>query len=249
LTEEIRAEYRRFVHASKRYEEAGDTGYAESAAKLAEDRRAKYIKRTKIDPATGEKITNKAAKAARLKSVKCGYCSERGHTRRTCETVKRDFQVFVAATKGLRERELVAMREVGAGVGSLVPVRHWNGSKEVSYVAAIGWAALDAHRTSLRISYVPAKRLDLIAQPWSHTWMGATSLARAVNDSPDACSLVDKIEPPAGWLEGDDLTLNDAFPSKGTKDAISRPWSYRYPPDDFIDIIIELGLQEHYQIS
>ena len=56
----------------------------------AEEARKAYLKRTKIDLATGKKVTNKAAKAERMKNVKCGYCGERGHTRRSCPAVMED---------------------------------------------------------------------------------------------------------------------------------------------------------------
>ena len=55
--------------------------------------RQQYIKRTKIDLATGETVSNKEAKAARMKKVQCGYCGQRGHTRRTCKLIKHDKQV------------------------------------------------------------------------------------------------------------------------------------------------------------
>ena len=44
-----------------------------------------------LDFATGEKVTNKAAKAERMRNVKCGYCGEHGHTRRVCPAVKNDY--------------------------------------------------------------------------------------------------------------------------------------------------------------
>ena len=65
--------------------EAGNENDAQYYDDRAEHQRQLYLKRTKIDLATGEKVSNMASKAARMKNVTCGYCAERGHTRRICQ--------------------------------------------------------------------------------------------------------------------------------------------------------------------
>ena len=60
--------------------EAKNDGFSDDDRIAA--RRAEYVKRTGLDPDTGKKVKRKDAKAMRMKNVKCGYCGERGHTRR-----------------------------------------------------------------------------------------------------------------------------------------------------------------------
>ena len=91
----------------------------------AEESRKSYLKRTKIDLATGKKVTNKAAKAERMKNVKCGYCAERGHTRRVCTAVKQDYEVFKALSKKYRQAAYAKLQELNVNIGSMVFTRRW----------------------------------------------------------------------------------------------------------------------------
>ena len=97
LTEEIEDQYHGAAAMVEKERAAGnDTTWYEERA---EHRRQQYMKRTKIDLATGEKVKNKTAKAERMKNVTCGYCQTTGHTRRICEVVKRDKLVFIEESK------------------------------------------------------------------------------------------------------------------------------------------------------
>ena len=102
----------------------------------AEEFRKKYLKRTKIDLATGEKVTNKRAKAERMRNVTCGYCGEKGHTRRVCPTVKQDYEVYKVLTKKYRQDAYDKLREMNVNIGSMVFTRRWsNGAyKNVLYL-------------------------------------------------------------------------------------------------------------------
>ncbi|MEL0098231.1 MAG: hypothetical protein VW907_01595, partial [Opitutae bacterium] len=67
----------------KRSKEDGDMERARQYGEI-------YTKRTGCDPDTGASIAKtkeqkKQAKAARMQNIRCSYCTERGHTRRTCE--------------------------------------------------------------------------------------------------------------------------------------------------------------------
>ena len=90
LSAQIKNQYLGNIAMAQREREQGNENDAKWYEQRAEEKRQQYIKRTKIDLATGEKVTNKAAKAERMKNVTCGYCGERGHTRRVCAVVKRD---------------------------------------------------------------------------------------------------------------------------------------------------------------
>ena len=123
------------------------------------------MKRTKIDLATGEKVSNKAAKAARMKKVTCGYCGQRGHTRRTCEKIKSDKQVFVeqhAACVSL----LLRRRERSASVltlscrldcGATVDGKYGN-HITLRYIKSIDWILGHATRPNLTVKHVDARK-------------------------------------------------------------------------------------------
>ena len=114
----------------------------------AEEFRKKYLKRTKIDLATGEKVTNKAAKAERMKNVKCGYCGERGHTRRVCPAVKDDYKVYKVLSKKYRQAAYDKLRELNVNIGSMVFNRRWqNGEYQnhIYLVTAFDMSNVDYH--------------------------------------------------------------------------------------------------------
>ena len=90
LSRQIEERYHGDVRAAAAERKKGNESDAEYYDTRAEKYRQQYIKRTKFDLATGEKVSNKAAKAARMKKVTWGYCGQRGHTRRTCDLVKLD---------------------------------------------------------------------------------------------------------------------------------------------------------------
>ena len=114
----------------------------------AEEFRKKYLKRTKIDLATGEKVTNKRAKAERMRNVKCGYCGELGHTRRVCPAVKEDYEVYKVLSKKYRQAAYDKLRELNVNIGSMVFNRRWqNGEYQncIYLVTAFDMSAVDYH--------------------------------------------------------------------------------------------------------
>lgn len=98
--------------------------------------REEYIKYTKIDLATGKKVTNKAAKALRMKKVRCSYCAMRGHTRRTCKNLKNDYAIFKARTDIARQRWYEKLVESGVGIGSLLMTTEYGYNDNGEWVCA-----------------------------------------------------------------------------------------------------------------
>ena len=68
LTERIALQYTGHINNAKQSRADGKISDAEWYDSRAELKRQEYLKRTKIDLATGEKVTNKAAKAARKRA-------------------------------------------------------------------------------------------------------------------------------------------------------------------------------------
>ena len=268
LTQAIERHYIGHTNNAKESREAGKIADAEWYEGRAELKRQEYLKRTKIDLATGEKVTNKAAKAARMKKVECGYCGQRGHTRRTCPAVKVDKQVFVEESRRVRIAALEAARETGIGLGSMVPIRspgYENGEWRrdiltLRYVKSIEWDSCCAYRPSLTVKHVDARKLGV---PNQSPYTSQDQIARLVQANGTAMryadaegqdlpvsSLVPTLDPPKGWLQPTEQSLAEAikrqFPTSGTKHAKQRNYDYAYPSGITREIIKDLGLTEHF---
>jgi len=230
-----------------------------------------YLKRTKIDLATGEKVSNKVAKAERMKNVTCGYCKERGHTRRVCQHAKRDKQVFVEETARTRIAALESARDLGIGVGSILPVRSTGYDKDgewrsdlltLRYVKSVAWDDCHANNPRLSVTHVDARKLGVADQ---HRYTSRDRLQSLVQANDRALrhadaegqdlpvsSLIPTLDPPKGWLQPSEQSLTEtikrAFPTTGNEYQKSRKHDYSYPSGVTRDVIRHLGLQEHYEM-
>ena len=155
LTESILSDYQMWATSVKKHIAEGNKVQAEYHQGRAEHFRTMYMKRTKIDPATGEKVKNKVAKAERMKNMTCGYCGVTGHTRRTCQNVKNDYAIYAERTRQVREQWYEQFKALGVGPGTMVIAKR-NGfnPKTDEYgpitvtglITGIEWAIVDAHR-------------------------------------------------------------------------------------------------------
>ena len=269
LTERIKNEYEGAISMANKERERGNEHDAEWYDSRAEKKRQEYIKRTKIDLATGEKVTNKAAKAERMKKVQCGYCGQRGHTRRTCPAVKVDKQVFVEETRRARIAAFEKAANMGIGMGSMLPIRSTgydtNGEWRrdiltMRYVKSIEWDSCHANRPNLTVKHVDARKLGSSEQ---HRWTSQDQLEKLIQANNTALryadaegqdlppsSLIPTLDPPKGWLQPTEqslaLAIKQTFPTTGTKHAKQRAWDYAYPSGTIKEIIKDLGLTEHY---
>ena len=237
--------------------------------RVAERYRLEYMKRTKIDPATGEKVKNKTAKAERMKNVTCGYCRDTGHTRRTCEVVKRDKLVYIEESRRVRVGVLEAARETGIGVGSMIPIRtngynnagEWGTHTSLRYVKGVDWNVVTAGRAGLWVYHIIAGKLGAANQSrWTsrdkilnlrENFNEACSYAELQNQAEPTASLIPSLDPPDGWLECEPSTIDVAnqFPTKGNRHQKMRGHDYRWPSGVTAEVIRDLGLEEHYEIS
>ena len=269
LTEQISDKYTGNVRAAAKEREAGNENDAAWYDERAEVYRQQYIKRTKIDLATGEKVTNKAAKAERMKKVTCGYCKQRGHTRRTCQAVKIDKQIFVEETRRMRIAALESARDVGIGVGSMIPIRssgydsdgQWRSDiLTMRYVQSALWDECHANRPTLIVKHIDARKLGAANQSPFTSRDNITKLVQANDtalryaaaegqDLPPS-SLVPTLDPPKGWLQPTEqsleIAIKQAFPTTGNEYAKSRNYESAYPSGITKEIIKDLGLTEHF---
>ena len=246
-----------------------DEAHPDHYLQQAERYRLVYMRRTKIDPATGEKVKNKTAKAERMKKVTCGYCSQRGHTRRVCETVKRDKVVFIEESRRVRAGVLADARETGIGVGSMIPIRtrgynadnEWGTHTTLRYVKSVDWDSVTANRVGLWVYHVDARKLGAANQGrWTsrdkivslrENFNEACNHAELQNHSEPTASLIPSLDPAAGWLDCEPSTIDVAsqFPTKGNKHQKMRGHDYRWPSGVTAEVIRDLGLEEHYEVS
>ncbi len=269
LTAQIKSQYEGNMLAATAASEKGLEDNAEWHTDRAEHYRQQYLKRTKIDLATGEKVSNKASKAARMKNVTCGYCKQRGHTRRTCQAVKVDKQIFVEETRRMRIAALESARKTGIGIGSLIPIRstgydsdgQWRSDiLTMRYIQSALWDACHANRPALIVKHIDARKLGAANQS-PHTsrdqitklvQANDTALRYAAAEGQDlpVSSLVPTLDPPKGWLQPTEQSLEkaikQAFPTTGNEYAKQRAFDYGYPSGTIKEIIKDLGLTEHY---
>ena len=269
LTEEIKGNYDGNSRMAAKERAAGNENDARWYDERAERFRQQYLKRTKIDLATGEKVTNKASKAARMKNVTCGYCHKTGHTRRTCKAVKMDKQVFVEETRRARIAALETARETGIGLGSMIPIRssgydidgEWRSDMlTLRYIKSISWDTCTSSARFLAAYHIEARK---IAAPNQARWTSCDQITKLVqvhdaalryaaaeNEPAPMSSLVPTLDPPKGWLQPTEQSLTKAikreFPTTGTKYNKQRGYDYAYPSGVTKDVIRDLGLTEHY---
>ena len=267
LSERIKNEYEGAISMSNQERERGNENDAKWYAERAEGKRQQYIKRTKIDLATGEKVTNKAAKAERMKNVTCGYCGERGHTRRVCAVVKRDKQVFIEESRRARVAAFEHAVNLGIGVGSMVPIRStaWRGEEygtftNLRYIKRIDWDTCDSNRPKLFAYHMDARKLGAHEQSANTSRDSLDNLLKGLGEArdhalredqkPPMASLIPTLDKPDGWLEPTEqsmkASLQREFPTTGNEYNKARNWGYRYPEGETIEVIKDLGLQEHY---
>jgi hypothetical protein len=229
-----------------------------------------YIKRTGFDPATDKPVQRKVAKSKRLKNTYCGYCGERGHTRRTCKHLKNDKKVYIQLSKQWREKELAAARAHGIGIGSLVPFREYGYHRgeyghytELRFVRAYRWQYCAYGRNKLsvlhcKVTEVPHFDLHSLVGPVctpQRMMEGYEQVCKEAefhgSSAPDI-SLVSNIKPPKGWLDCEDeeskeVIFRDTFPSTGR--AKRRKSMFAFPDWDVVDAIKKLGLEKEYGVT
>jgi hypothetical protein len=269
LSERIKSQYESHTAGAKESREQGNENDAKWYEQRAEEKRQQYIKRTKIDLATGEKVTNKAAKAERMKNVTCVYCDERGHTRRVCAVVKRDKQVFIEESRRARVAAFEHAANTGIGVGSMLPIRStgWNADQEygtytqLRYIKSVDWDTCDSNRPKLFVHHIDARKLGSADQSRHTSRDSIDNLQKAFGEArshalteeqkPPMASLIPDLEVPAGWLQPTEqsmkASLQREFPTTGNEYNKARNWGYRYPEGNTIEVIKDLGLQEHYE--
>ena len=106
----------------KRFEEYKTEGYDRDAYTLAEQ----IGTRTGINPLSGKKVNQRSNRRCSYCKYKFGnHCPEgRGHTRRTCEVLKKDKKDIERQNVEYRKTVLDNLKDLGIGVGALSALVH-----------------------------------------------------------------------------------------------------------------------------
>jgi len=194
-----------------------------------------YLKRTKIDLATGQKVTAKVAKAERMKNVTCGYCSRKGHTRRVCQNVKNDYAIYTERTRQARAEWYEKFKALGVGIGTMV-ITERNGFNRktdqygpitiTGLITGIEWETIDAHRDGSPLQV--RTNAELRGERWVRNGIGDLSLHQLDPESPYAHSKLTVLPSgkvpamPENWLS-DIKPIKEVFSTKA-----ERTWEYSY---------------------
>ena len=186
---------------------------------------AQELEKRGIDPKTGKKMTvaQRTKRGAGRAAMRCGYCREVGHTRRSCQNLKNDYEVYKHLSRQYRTEFLVALREVGVGVGSLmlhrqygyIPLTREYGYQQMpSMIVGIRWEGVDAHARDEHVFatryLLPDRHGALEALPRSLTYV---KNLQSTGDVKTTCA--ERLDPPDGWVEYREVKpLKQVFDSK-----------------------------------
>lgn len=237
----IKERYKLYVERIESADEGTVKDYWVSEAQKV---REEYIEYTKIDLATGKKVTNKAAKALRMKKVRCSYCATRGHTRRTCQNLKNDYTIFKIRTDAARQRWYEKLVEAQVGIGSLLLVSRGGYNDDGKWITAkvanvlIGYDVASVHAHCTDGGSLMTASAGVIASRASQ-WLARTRLGEPLGALPSTELRLGGdhrgqrrgiVALPAGALPAlEDIPGMDAYPT--LKDVFptgaERCWSYR----------------------
>ena len=220
---------------------ATEAGVAESRAwnvnyheTRAEEARKQYLKRMKIDLATGKKVTNKAAKAERMKSVTCGYCKDRGHTRRVCPAVKEDYRVYKALSEKYKQAAYAKLQELNVNIGSMLFARRWVSGEYINAMYLV--TAFDMRNVDYHTQDAPCVK---VTSPQGHGdhWLSVKQMANQIEEGKAHASASPLVLAP-GALDAVKL-IKEAFPTSD-----ERQYCYgRYGSDEDVGKVREtLGI-------
>ena len=221
----------------------------------ANEQRKVYLKRTKIDLATGQKVTNKAAKAERMKKVRCGYCGERGHTRRTCKNVKNDYAVWSERTVEVRKEWYEKLKASGIGIGTMIVKKYrgyndagdWGTHKAVALVTSIEFDQVNASGEGYTIICKTNAEIAGRHTGYYGSAIGGLTLRRLLQIIESPADHEDWTVMPSGGVPGAPANWYTEMP--GIKEVFStkdeRPYQYRYYANEgwVADIRERLGIE------
>ena len=168
--------------------------------------REQLAKRTGVDPVTGEKVRRR-----KNHGRVCSYCKDSGHNRRTCPKIQADKDMFVKLSKQARAALLGRLQEHGVGPGALLTGEQYSGDMRAYLVTNVHWAGVSAHTYRDGASKGNSWLIARDASNNRETTLfipGSVTGQESYNNKYTVAGRATKVEPPAGWLNCEDLDLS-----------------------------------------
>jgi hypothetical protein len=136
----------------KRLEEQLEVSKANGSDSHADYYANRIAKMTGVNPETGEKRSRRNESWGR----KCSYCDERGHNRRTCETLKKDLARYAMMTREARQEVRAWALQDGIGIGAMVKYKEYSyNDATLMMVEAIDLQATHARQRYYQVTLRP----------------------------------------------------------------------------------------------
>jgi len=134
ITANVQTEYDEARQWLANAENDPDSNNVEYWIKRVDGHAKELIKRTGVDPRTGEKV--------KKNNTTCGYCFEQGHNRRGCPKRKSDRAAAIESTAAMRASASEYLKARGIGVGAII--------KGEIYVPGLGYSVHPCVITGVR---------------------------------------------------------------------------------------------------
>ncbi len=168
-----------------------------------------------------------------MRNVTCGYCGDKGHTRRVCPAVKQDYEVYKVLSKKYRQAAYDKLRELNVNIGSMVFNRRWqNGEYQnhIYLVTAFDMSNVDYHNQG--------GKCVKVSSPQGHgdIWLSVHQIEGLIQQGKAHASASPVVLKPNA-MDGVKL-IKEAFPTD-----VDRQYSYgRYGEDEVRDTREALGI-------
>jgi hypothetical protein len=226
------------------------------------------IQRSGIDPETGEQVSKELQKALARKKMKCSYCQQRGHTRRTCRYLKEDIQVKRRALSKFRQKTQEMFTQTRINLGTLIVLkdkdynpdtRDWVDVTHTYMVTAFDWEKTSYTNNVGAACFIRAEPIGTInSLPPHYTRHGKRHLSLnqlCESESFSRYAIVEVhtcskgVKAPQNWLDGGDHPSNstrtlkdDCFPVGQIRATSYEIYAYRDPDHPLYQARKELGL-------
>ena len=159
-----------------------------------------------------------------MRNVTCGYCGEKGHTRRVCPVVKQDYEVYKVLSKKYRQAAYDKLRELNVNIGSMVFARRWSRGEYKNVLYLVTEFKLD------NVDY-HSKMAECVkvTSPQGHgdIWLAVHQLEGLIEQGKAHASASPVVLKPNA-MDAVKL-IKEAFPTSD-----SRPWSYTRYGDEVV---------------
>lgn len=148
-------------------------------------------KMTGVNPETGEKRGRRDESRGRL----CSYCNERGHNRRTCETLKKDLARYAVMTREARQEVREWALQDGIGIGAMVKYKEYGYSNQDSTLMMVEAISLQHTHARQRHYNVTLRPISGVGRKMNTTIQSPVNRAENTSHYASKIEVVGKLTP------------------------------------------------------